>query len=108
MRLFFTSPRCCCKRRLNDRYPVIDSALTTTHTGFGRFGRNRLVWKNTDPHFTTTLHKAGECNTCGFDLASLHPAGFQGLQTILPKGKCVAPLGSTFHATAMLSAVFCT
>src|SRR5438067_2026693 len=94
-------------RRLNERYTVIDSALTTTHTGFGRFGRNRLVWKNTDPHFTTTLHKAGECNTCGFDLASLHPAGFQGLQTILPKGKCVAPLGSTFHATAMLSAVFC-
>src|SRR5712691_10923293 len=66
--------------RLNNCYPVIDSTFTATHTGFGRFGSNGLIWKDTDPHFATTLHKAGERDTCCLDLTGLHPAWFQSLQ----------------------------
>ena len=62
--------------------PVVYSTFTTTHTGFGWLGGDRLVREYANPHFPTTLHKAGERDTRGFNLTSFHPAGFKGLQSI--------------------------
>jgi hypothetical protein len=87
---------------------MIDSTFTATHAGFSGFGRDWFVWEDTDPHFTTTLHKTGECDTCRLDLASLEPAGLKRLQTEFAKGQGIATMSSPFHATAMLSAVLCT
>src|SRR5579872_2845677 len=60
--------------RLDNGNPMINRALTATHTGFGRLGSNWFIGKDTNPHFTTALHKAGESDTCRLDLAGLHPA----------------------------------
>src|SRR5690242_2529711 len=91
--------------RLHDRNPVINSAFTATHSGFSRFGCDRLIREDTDPYFATTLHKAGKRDTRRFYLTSLHPAWLKRLQAILPKGECIASLGSPFHTTAMLFTV---
>src|SRR5579863_972106 len=94
--------------RLDNGYPVVHGSLTATHAGLGGFGANRLIGEDTDPHFATALHEACECDTCSLDLPGLHPARFHCLQPKLAKGEGVAPLGSSFHTTAMLSAVLCT
>src|SRR6185312_13225902 len=86
---------------LDDRYVVIDSTLTTTHTGLCRLGRDRLIREYANPYFTTALHKAGERNTCRLDLAGLQPARFQCLQAKLTESERAAALGSSFHTTAM-------
>src|ERR1019366_4044215 len=94
--------------RFDYSYPVIHRTFTATHTGLGRFGRNRFIRKDTDPDFTTTLHEAGERDTSSLDLTRFHPACLQRLQSKLAKGEGAATLGLTFHATAMLAAIFRT
>src|SRR5215467_9802476 len=94
--------------RLDDCNPVVNGTLTLTHAGFGGLESDGFVRKDTDPDFATSLHVAGKGDTGRFYLPGLNPAGFQGLQAILAKGECTAPLGSSFHATAMLPAVLCT
>src|SRR5438270_13307343 len=79
-------------------YPVVNGTLTTTHTGFGWLGSNRLVREDTYPHFTTALHKAGESDTSSFDLTSLHPTRFQSLQAKITKREGIPSHCLAFHA----------
>src|SRR6266478_6335135 len=91
--------------RFDNCYIMINGTLTTPLACLGRFGRDRLIREDADPHFTTTLHKAGERNTRRFDLTSLQPARLQSLQPKITEGECAATLCSAFHAAAMLLAV---
>src|SRR6266567_1536687 len=88
--------------------PVVNRAFTATHTGFGRFGSDRLVREDANPYFTTTLHVAGHGNTCRFYLTRLHPAGFQGLQAELAESESIATGGLSSHAATVLAAIFCS
>src|SRR6185437_15599854 len=92
--------------RLDNCDIMIDCAFTATHAGFGWLGGDRLIREDANPHFTTALHKAGERDTRGLNLARLQPAWLQGLQPILSEGEGVTTRGGSPHATAMLFAVF--
>src|SRR5258707_13480442 len=80
---------------------MINGPLTTPHACLGRFGRGRLSREGADPHFTTTLHKAGERNTRRFDLTSLQPERLQSPQPKITEGERAATLCSAFPAAPM-------
>src|SRR5215469_10420820 len=91
--------------RLDNCDIMVNRAFTATHAGFGWLGGNRLIREDANPHFTSALHKTGECDTRGLDLARLQPAWLQGLQPELSKGERVTTHGDAPHTTAMLFAV---
>src|SRR5690606_27031827 len=66
--------------RLNLGYPVLDAALTFTHTNFEGLLGNRLVGEHADPDLAATLHVTGEGTTCGLDLARGQATTADGLQ----------------------------
>src|SRR5258708_19996864 len=63
---------------------MINGPLTTSHSCLGRFGPDRLIRENTDPHFTTTLHKAGDPQPPRFVLPTLQPPSLQCLRPQIP------------------------
>src|SRR5260370_9383087 len=85
--------------RFDNCYIMINGTLTTSHACLSRFGRDRLIREDADPHFTTTLHKAGERNTRCFDLTSLQPTRLQSLHTNLPECERAAPRAAASHMT---------
>src|SRR5258708_8151805 len=86
--------------RFDNCYIMINSTLTSSHACLSRFSRDRLIREDPDPHFTTTLHKAGERNTRCFDLTSLQPTKLQSLLTKPTAGARAAALGRAFHSNA--------
>src|SRR5258708_13079715 len=85
--------------RFDNCYIMINGTLTTSHACLSRFGRDRLIREDADPHFTTTLHKPGERNTRCFDLTSLQPTRLPSLQTNPTYAQCPAPLPGTLHTS---------
>src|SRR6185436_1764835 len=67
----------CCRHRyttslkqycswLNHGYPIFGSTFTFTHTYLSWLASNWLIWENTNPHLTFTLHRASYSNTSCF------------------------------------------
>src|SRR5580698_4002348 len=92
--------------RANDGNPVIGSALTLTHTGFGRLLGDGLVREETQPDLTATLDKASHSDTRGLDLAVGDVTALQNLETEIAKRDVRAAPRLTAHAAALLLAVF--
>jgi hypothetical protein len=61
--------------------PMVDSAFTFTHTHFSRLFCHRLIWENSDPHFTTALEITVDRNAASFDLLVSDPATLEHLDT---------------------------
>src|SRR6187431_118690 len=70
---------------LDHGHPVLGRALAGAHAGLGRLLRHRLVGKDVDPDFPTTLDMARHGNTSRLDLAVGDPARVERLQAVVPE-----------------------
>src|SRR5438045_982335 len=91
--------------RTNHGDPMIGSTLAFTHTGFSRFLGNRLVWEETQPHFTATLYETSHGDAAGFNLTVSDVATLHRLQPEISEGEFGAAPGLPGHAPALLLAV---
>src|SRR6266702_860618 len=92
--------------RANDSDPVIGSALTFTHTSFGRLLGDGLVRKDAQPYLAAALDEASHGDTAGFDLAVGDVAAFLHLQTEIAEREIRTAPGLATHASALLLAEF--
>ncbi len=91
--------------RFDDGYPVVRCALTGTHTGFGRLGRDRLVRKDPNPDLATTLDMVRDDAAGGFNLLAGQPRALERLETIIAEVDRTATIGQSAPLTAMLLAM---
>src|SRR5271168_3974885 len=88
----------------NDADPMIGSALTFAHTGFGRLLGDRLVRKQTEPNLAAALDEARHRDTAGFDLTVGDVAALHDLETVVAEREIGAAPRFAAHATALLLA----
>src|SRR5690606_4707204 len=94
--------------RLDLGYPVLDAALTFTHTNFeGLFG-NRLVREHTDPDFTATLDVTSQGTTGRFDLTSSQATTRNSFQGEFAEADLATAMSQTTVVAGHLLAEFCT
>src|SRR5258708_6218476 len=88
----------------NDADPVIGSAFTFTHTGFGRLLGDRLVGKQTEPDLAATLDETRHRDTAGFDLAVGDVTALHNLEAVVAEREIGAAPRLAAHAAALLLA----
>ena len=89
----------------NDADPVIGSALTLTHTGFGGLLGDRLVREQTQPDLAATLDETRHRDTAGLDLAVGDVTALHDLQAEVAERKIGAAPRLAAHTAALLLAI---
>src|SRR5699024_12880134 len=84
--------------------PLLDRALTGTHTHAEWLLGQWTVRDDVDPHLATTLTVAVGGSTCSLDPAVRDVGRLQGLQAVVAEGHTVAALGHTATVRAVLAA----
>src|SRR5580704_13992257 len=84
---------------------MLRRTFALTHSSFSRLLRERLVRKDPDPQFSTTLYEARDRHACRFNLAIGNPCRLEGFQTVLAKGQRATAPGLPAAPAALLFAV---
>ena len=87
--------------RLNNCYPLFWITLTGTHTSLCRLLSDWLIWEDSNPHLTATLHLTGESNTSSLNLAVSNPVSLLCTDTPGTKMQLGITLCLALHGTAL-------
>src|SRR5205085_2707586 len=87
------------------RHPLLWSALTFAHTGFGGLLGNRLVRKEPDPHLAAALDGSRHGHARGLDLPRGNPRAFERLEPKFAEGNRRTAPRLAGHAPALLLSI---